>query len=282
MAQMTLVLNPEGLEKQLGEALANTFQQLNLSVPQPMLASILATTIEVLQTCTTQVMTAPTTSATTQTTSQIHTPKLQTQQQKRKTYTQPVFQKRDKVEIIDAPPPRYAPNPPDTQTQTSPPPSKFVRQRKPPREAQRVTLSAFWIIDTPDPRELSYKDWRVNLYEQGAPQKSIIELRHPLRNVLEVITTEQHVEAVMNAASKLNNNIKQAMPYTRVWEAAEPLTMHQIQRMATSYARGIRYSPSHHVRQYLQKVALVGANILQQSQELQLAQSVQDTINGVN
>lgn len=190
---------------------------------------------------------------------------------KRRTYAQALFQKRDTVTLADAPVP---PALPQAQQQAPNQPSKFVRENKPPREPQAVTVASFWVVDTPDPKEISYKEWRSNLYQQGAPPRSIIELRHPLRNVLEIITTQQHVTAVMNAAAKLNSNIKNASPYQRVWEAPEPLTETQVARMALSYANSIKYSPSQIVRQYLRSVATIGAKILMQEQQVELSQKI--------
>lgn len=283
-------LHPEGVQARLEQS----FNTLSSSLSPEIIKELVKITIEVLRHCTEQIK-APS-AVVEQAQSHVGlarppsrnnsivqlrrnssmTSQIPQYVPKRKTYAQAVFQKRDTVEV------GIPQTPPIVKAQIVNSPSKFVRQPKPPREPQNVKVTAFWIVDTPDPKDLTYKEWRSNLYQQGAPLRSIIELRHPLRNVLEVITTQENVAAVMAAAAKLNSNIKEPSPFERVWEAAQPLTEAQIARMATSYANSIKYSPSQVVRQYLRYVASKGVEILVKREEIELAQKIQTILGETN
>ena len=82
------------------------------------------------------------------------------------------------------------------------------------------------------------------------------ELRHPLRNVTEVITTTTDVEAVMTVACMLNNTIQAPSSYKWVWDNPEPLTREQLTRKAKSYFRDMNRTPVQAVRLYHKEVAI--------------------------
>lgn len=184
------------------------------------------------------------------------------QPKKRKTYKQALFGKNDTVQIVPMEKIQGACQQLIQSTTTSSTQPEFVKQKKPQQPAKNIQVAAFWIIDTPDPDKVSFKTWRQKLRELGAPERSILELRHPLRNVVEVITTTEHQEEVMKAAIQLNNRIRAPSPYTRVWEAPTPLTAQQIVRMSKSYYKGVARSPIQAVRIYLEQVAQSAIKLL--------------------
>lgn len=205
------------------------------------------------------------------------TAKNQTHQRKQKTYKEALYGKNDEISLNISNIQQQC-----TQIRAKPQTTtmNFIKERKQPPPPQKVEISAFWIIDTPDPKEVSYKTWREQLKAKGAPDKSIIELRHPLKNVVEVITTTQHLDKVMQAAAQLNNRITIPSPYQRVWEAPEELTATQILRMAKSYATAIKRTPIKAVRIYLNLVAMEGITILQRSNSQPQIEQLQELMQG--
>eukprot|EP01053_Blabericola_migrator_P005859 Blabericola_migrator_1__5858@NODE_2968_length_2154_cov_120_389554_g1858_i0_p1_GENE_NODE_2968_length_2154_cov_120_389554_g1858_i0NODE_2968_length_2154_cov_120_389554_g1858_i0_p1_ORF_typecomplete_len329_score41_16DUF2483/PF10656_9/15DUF2483/PF10656_9/15DUF1566/PF07603_11/0_97_NODE_2968_length_2154_cov_120_389554_g1858_i01801166 len=118
-----------------------------------------------------------------------------------------------------------------------------------------IHLTAIWVTNTPDPDKVSYAQYRTELRRLGAPQGSIRELRHPLRNVLEIITTEEHLSEVTRVASMMNPSVRPPSPYSPIWTSSE-LASEQILSMALKYAKSVQRYKDKPTRTYLRTIAL--------------------------